>query len=468
MEPLAEDVEEYSWREVKLPNLIPVVGEPELERETGERRRGRDVLIAIDHGPNSKHAFDWAMLHFCRLADTVHLVHAVSSVKTDVVYETTQVLMEKLAVEAFQVAMVRSVARIVEGDAGKAICREAERLKPVAVVMGSRGRGLIQSVFQGSVGEYCFHNCKSAPVIIVPGKGAGEESVLIGLPRGKHSGFYTLAGNDGGVSAADNEVEEAKDRSTMPERFRYLAKEAPDKPIRWPWFIVAFFLLYAWRAVAWELTNWKQVLFSIIGFVGYLLKLSLAVFFHYLGDPITSTIGYIESLFYLVRTFYTNIVAYAPVQELTTIILLSSTTLAIAETVVPNSISSKRNLITFAGILGYLVLSGSIPILLFWLLLLGIFYFSHFIKKEDVVSAALPVVSTAAAVGEPWLRGLVMALYLALAIIRHSKSSKEPKEAVAATNGKRVPLPLLWVGLAIGTHLAAKWARYRHLTWMIA
>lgn len=78
MEPLKED-EEYSFREVVLPSLIPVVAEPELERETGERRRGRDVIVAVDHGPNSKHAFDWALVHFCRLADTLHLVHAVSS-----------------------------------------------------------------------------------------------------------------------------------------------------------------------------------------------------------------------------------------------------------------------------------------------------------------------------------------------------------------------------------------------------
>lgn len=78
MEPLIED-EEYSFREVVLPSLIPVVPEPELERENGERRRGRDVIVAVDHGPNSKHAFDWALVHFCRLADTLHLVHAVSS-----------------------------------------------------------------------------------------------------------------------------------------------------------------------------------------------------------------------------------------------------------------------------------------------------------------------------------------------------------------------------------------------------
>ncbi|KAG7571654.1 UspA [Arabidopsis suecica] len=183
MEALPED-EEYSFREVVLPSLIPVVQEPELERESGERRRGRDVIVAVDHGPNSKHAFDWALVHFCRLADTLHLVHAVSSsfslqcVKNDVVYETSQALMEKLAIEAYQVAMVKSVARVVEGDAGKVICKEAEKVKPAAVILGTRGRSLVRSVLQGSVSEYCFHNCKSAPVIIVPGKEAGDESIV--------------------------------------------------------------------------------------------------------------------------------------------------------------------------------------------------------------------------------------------------------------------------------------------------
>ncbi|XP_031482338.1 universal stress protein PHOS32 [Nymphaea colorata] len=177
METVMED-EEMKWREVVLPSLIPVVGEPELEREKGDRRRGRDILIAVDHGPNSKHAFDWALVHLCRLADTIHLLHAVTSVTNQVIYDASQALMENLAVEAFQVSMVKSVARIVEGDPGKAICQEAARIKPAAVVMGTRGRSLFQSVLQGSVSEYCFHNCKSAPVIIVPGKDAGEESVI--------------------------------------------------------------------------------------------------------------------------------------------------------------------------------------------------------------------------------------------------------------------------------------------------
>jgi len=39
---------------------------------------------------------------------------------------------------------VKTVARLVEGDPGKVVCQEAERIKPAAVILGTRGRGLIQ------------------------------------------------------------------------------------------------------------------------------------------------------------------------------------------------------------------------------------------------------------------------------------------------------------------------------------
>uniref|UniRef100_A0A0D6QYS4 UspA domain-containing protein n=1 Tax=Araucaria cunninghamii TaxID=56994 RepID=A0A0D6QYS4_ARACU len=183
--------EEHRWKEINLPTPFGKNKEPELERETGERRRGRDILVAVDHGAKSKHAFDWAIVHLCRMADTLHLVHVVSKSNFDVIcgirlssdsndevlVEATQSLMEKLAVEAYEVAMVQTEARILEGDVGKAICREAARIKPAALVIGTRGRGIIRSVLQGSVGEYCFHNCIS-PVVIVPPKESGDQSVI--------------------------------------------------------------------------------------------------------------------------------------------------------------------------------------------------------------------------------------------------------------------------------------------------
>ncbi|CAM8974256.1 unnamed protein product [Rhodiola kirilowii] len=152
-----------------------VIPPPFLQQDkAGEQRLGRDIMIAVDHGPKSKQAFDWALVHLCRDSDTLHLIHAVSSVKNEVVYEMSRALMEDLALEAARVAMVKTLAHIVEGDASKVICREADRLKPAAVVLGTRGRSLVKSVLQGSVSQYCLHHCKSAPIIVVPGKETGD------------------------------------------------------------------------------------------------------------------------------------------------------------------------------------------------------------------------------------------------------------------------------------------------------
>ncbi|XP_021998423.1 uncharacterized protein LOC110895419 isoform X1 [Helianthus annuus] len=166
MQTLNEE-EEYSW----------------TQNESIDRRTGRDIMIAVDHGPKSKHAFDWALRHFCCAGDIVHLVHSVSSLKNNIVYQASQTLMEKLSVQALKVSRVKIVTRIVEGDAGKAICKEAEKVKPIAVVMGTRGRSLMQSVLQGSVSEYCFHNCKAAPVIIVPGIVEAREESVVSLDK---------------------------------------------------------------------------------------------------------------------------------------------------------------------------------------------------------------------------------------------------------------------------------------------
>uniref|UniRef100_R7WE38 UspA domain-containing protein n=1 Tax=Aegilops tauschii TaxID=37682 RepID=R7WE38_AEGTA len=65
-------------------------------------------------------------------------------VHNELVYNKSQELMDELAVEAFKESLVHTKARIVEGDAGNVICREAERLKPAAVIIGTRGRSLIQ------------------------------------------------------------------------------------------------------------------------------------------------------------------------------------------------------------------------------------------------------------------------------------------------------------------------------------
>ncbi|KAK4845870.1 hypothetical protein QYF36_010047 [Acer negundo] len=292
----------------------------------------------------------------------------------------------------------------------------------------------------------------------------------LGFSLKGRSGFCVNAEN-GERGESKNDEAEKLDRgeSTMPERFRHLTKEAPDPPVRWPWFVALVFLVYTWRAVLFELSNWRKAVFGIVRFVGYLLKLALAFIFHFIGDPITSLIQCIETAIYTVRAFYSGIVAYTPIPELSVVIMLASAVLAIAEATAPNSISSQPYVLTVSGLIGYAAVRGYISEPFFWTLLLGIYGFSRLIKKRDDVTSALPVAAVLAAVGEPWVRFVSIGSYLALAIYHHSKKLSEGKEEVEvlATN-RRVPLPLLGAALAIGIRVAAKWAGYRHLTWMIA
>ena len=232
------------------------------------------------------------------------------------------------------------------------------------------------------------------------------------------------------------------------------------------YYAAMVFLLYAWRAVLFELYNWKKAAIAIFGFGGYLLKLVLALIFIFIGDPITSLIAGIETGLYTIRAFYSSVVAYTPVSAFTTMIILSSAVLAIAEATDPDSVSSQPYVLTVSGLIAYAAVGNYISELFFWTALVGLYGFSRLIKKRDNLSSALPVAVVLAAIGESWVRVLTIVSYLALAISHHSKKSQEGKEK-AVVAPRKLPLPLFAVALAIGIRLAANWAGYRHLTWMI-
>ena len=44
----------------------------------------------------------------------------------------------------FSTEKVKTEARIMEGDVGKALCHETVRINPAALVMGTRGLGIIK------------------------------------------------------------------------------------------------------------------------------------------------------------------------------------------------------------------------------------------------------------------------------------------------------------------------------------
>ncbi|PIN14240.1 hypothetical protein CDL12_13137 [Handroanthus impetiginosus] len=266
----------------------------------------------------------------------------------------------------------------------------------------------------------------------------------------------------------EKNYQEARAQSSLPQIFRHLMKEVPEKPVRWPWFLVLAFMLYAWRSVLWELKNWRNTLGHIGWFLGYISKFVMALIFHFMGDPITSLIHGVETTFYTIRSFYSGIVSYAPIPELTEIIILTSAILAVAEAADPDSANSQPYLLTVAGLIGFAAVRSYISELFFWTLLLGLFGFARLVKKRDYVSSALPVAAVLVAVGEPWVRVIVTALYLTLAMTHHYYKPVDSKEDEEDEGGiKRVPVPLLCAALVIGIRAAAKWAGYRHLTWMI-
>ncbi|KAL2938029.1 ATP-binding cassette sub-family A member 8 [Bienertia sinuspersici] len=129
------------------------------------------------------------------------------------------------------------------------------------------------------------------------------------------------------------------------------------------------FLIYAWRSVLWELSNWQNLLLGMFQFVGYLSKLLLALAYSFIGDPITYTILYIETAVHAIP-----------------------------------------------GIIGYAAVR------------------------------ALPVATVMASVGEPWVRVLAIISFTALAI--HHHSSKLAEETEVASSGRKVPLPLLGIGIS--------------------
>jgi nucleotide-binding universal stress UspA family protein len=139
-------------------------------------RHGRNIIVAVDHGQESRRAFEWAITNLMHMADTLYLLHVLPTNymqgRTDeasAVMQATEVLFDKLAKQAYEVAMVKTERRIMEGDPGKVICQESARLDPAAIVMGCRGRGVVKSVLLGSVSEYCTRH-SLCPVVIVPHK----------------------------------------------------------------------------------------------------------------------------------------------------------------------------------------------------------------------------------------------------------------------------------------------------------
>ena len=210
----------------------------------------------------------------------------------------------------------------------------------------------------------------------------------------------------------------------------------------------------------WELSNWKSAAAAVISGFFYVCKLLLGLLYRVIGPPITGLLWCVDFLVNFARAAYSGAVAAAPVGELLWIIALASAVAAVAEAASPGSVNSQQNILTAAGVLGYVAVGGKVNGVLFWGLLAGSFFFSRYYKKKDLIMAALPAAALLVSVGETWLRALTLAGFMCLAVLHKSTHGGEAEKVAA-------PMPLRLAAVAIGVHVAVKWLRYRHLTWMI-
>jgi nucleotide-binding universal stress UspA family protein len=63
-----------------------------------------------------------------------------------------------------EIALAEAEVRILQGDAGEAICQLATELSARAIVLGSRGRGGLKRAFLGSVSDYVV---RKAPCTVI-------------------------------------------------------------------------------------------------------------------------------------------------------------------------------------------------------------------------------------------------------------------------------------------------------------
>ncbi|URD83713.1 Universal stress protein family [Musa troglodytarum] len=165
----------------------------------------RRIAIAVDLSDESAYAVRWAVQNYLRPGDAVILLHVRS---TSVLYgadwgavdltvsvaaadddaangrpdphESQQKMEEDF--DAFTTTKAQNLAQplveaqipfkihiVKDHDMKERLCLEVERLRPSAVIMGSRGFGAARSISKsrlGSVSDYCVHHCV-CPVVVV-------------------------------------------------------------------------------------------------------------------------------------------------------------------------------------------------------------------------------------------------------------------------------------------------------------
>ncbi|RIB25694.1 hypothetical protein C2G38_2241248 [Gigaspora rosea] len=147
----------------------------------------RVIVIAIDQSEHSMHAFDWAIKNFLRKdSDLVVLVnirpiptvpgpYAIGASYMDFTEVITSLeeqhrvsshaLLQEFAAKLKNHGFAcKAIA--MRGDARDEIVRKVSEVNADALIVGSRGLGVLKRTFLGSVSDHCCHHCDCTVIVV--------------------------------------------------------------------------------------------------------------------------------------------------------------------------------------------------------------------------------------------------------------------------------------------------------------
>lgn len=158
----------------------------------------RRVLLSVDGSENSNRAFEWYLGNFAKEGDGLLLVHVVEPVNAGINYglaskpalltEDFSKHVQDLVDEGRELGKkflhrckssgIRSRFVLhIGAKPGEHICRLAREQQIDAIVMGSRGIGIIRRTLLGSVSDYVLHHAALPVIVVPPPKRDSQQSV---------------------------------------------------------------------------------------------------------------------------------------------------------------------------------------------------------------------------------------------------------------------------------------------------
>lgn len=153
---------------------------------------GRKIVIAVSDSDESERALAWTLQHLYRPGDELNFVHVIERPVAPVEYhgappvdylpQPSPVPHEQVVENAKQFLQARfgsklqslqppPVVHLITSDAGSdsigsVLCRTADQLGAIAIVMARRSRSKLQEFFLGSITSFCTHHSQQ-PVLCV-------------------------------------------------------------------------------------------------------------------------------------------------------------------------------------------------------------------------------------------------------------------------------------------------------------